>query len=110
MNPSRDRPFVNIAQPIYLGAMYLTGQLWPVSVFPDVLHAATNLLFYLRMLQQITKGGLIIISITCCNRSTISSTVLFENVATNGGYALFENVATDNEGGIIITSCHSCNR
>ena len=36
MNPSRDRPFVNIAQPIYLGAMYLTGQLWPVSVFPDV--------------------------------------------------------------------------
>ena len=76
------------------------------------LHAATNLLYYLRMLQQITKGGLIIISITCCNRSTstISSTVLFENVAMNGGYALFENVATDNEGGIIITSCHSCNR
>ena len=67
-------------------------------------------LYYLRVLQQITKGGLIIISITCCNRSTISSTVLFENVATNGGYALFENVATDNEGGIIITSCHSCNR
>ena len=45
------------------------------------LHAATNLLYYLRMLQQITKGGLIIISITCCNRFT-SSTVLFENVAT----------------------------
>ena len=34
------------------------------------------------VLQHIMKGGLIIISITCCNRSTISSTVLFENVAT----------------------------
>ena len=38
MNPSRDRPFVNIAQPIYWCAMYLTGQLWPVSVFPDALY------------------------------------------------------------------------
>ena len=39
--------------------------------------------YFLRTLQQITKGGLIII-ITCCNKSTV----------------LFENVATDNEGGI----------